>query len=139
MSEEFIEIPANKISENVFDLIGEQWMLITAGDKKNFNTMTAAWGGLGFLWKEPAATIFIRPQRYTYEFVEKYEDFTLSFFNKDYKKALASHNKEMKEYQKSMGEYQKFMKKNRQQTKEFENEKEMWDRLLKWAKSKGFK
>jgi flavin reductase (DIM6/NTAB) family NADH-FMN oxidoreductase RutF len=59
-------------------------MLITAGDKDHFNTMTAAWGGLGFLWKKPAATIFIRPQRYTYEFVEKYEDFTLSFFDKKY-------------------------------------------------------
>ena len=50
--------------------------------------MTAAWGGLGFLWNRPLAIIFIRPQRYTYEFVERYDSFSLSFFNGGEKKAL---------------------------------------------------
>ena len=35
---------------NVFSLIGEQWMLITAGTADHCNTMTASWGGLGVLW-----------------------------------------------------------------------------------------
>ncbi len=84
----FNSIKPTEIPGNAIQMIGNEWMLITAGDHENFNTMTAAWGGIGFLWKKPTATIFIRPQRYTYEFVEKYEDFTLCFFDKEYKKAL---------------------------------------------------
>ena len=45
-------------------------MLITAGTKEKCNTMTASWGGLGVLWGGPVATVYIRPQRYTMEFVE---------------------------------------------------------------------
>jgi flavin reductase (DIM6/NTAB) family NADH-FMN oxidoreductase RutF len=59
-------------------------MLITAGQADDFNTMTAAWGGIGFLWNKPMATIFIRPQRYTYEFVENNETFSLCFFEKEH-------------------------------------------------------
>ena len=34
-------------------------------------TMTASWGGVGFLWHKPVSYIFIRPQRYyTKEFVD---------------------------------------------------------------------
>jgi flavin reductase (DIM6/NTAB) family NADH-FMN oxidoreductase RutF len=76
----FSKIRVTEIDENVFDLIGSQWMLITAGDKENFNTMTASWGGLGFLWNVPVAYIFIRPQRFTFRFVENNAFFTLSFF-----------------------------------------------------------
>lgn len=85
----FKEISSFKINENVIDLIGKQWMLITAGDKNSYNTMTAAWGGFGFLWNVPVAYIFIRPQRYTFEFTEKYDQFTLSFFEKKYKNMLS--------------------------------------------------
>jgi flavin reductase (DIM6/NTAB) family NADH-FMN oxidoreductase RutF len=81
-------INTSEFNENAIKIIGEEWMLITAGTNNHYNTMTAAWGGIGFLWKEPMATIFIRPQRYTYEFVEQYEDFTLCFFEKEHHKAL---------------------------------------------------
>ena len=84
----FKKILPTEIPGNAVHMIGYDWMLITAGNKEHFNTMTAAWGGLGFLWKEPTATIFIRPQRYTYEFVEKYSDFTLCFFNKEHHEVL---------------------------------------------------
>jgi flavin reductase (DIM6/NTAB) family NADH-FMN oxidoreductase RutF len=70
------------------NLIGNEWMLITAGTKGDFNTMTAAWGGIGFLWRLPVTYIFVRPQRYTYHFTEKYDAFTLSFFDKKYKDIL---------------------------------------------------
>lgn len=74
---------------NVFSMIGTQWMLITAGTPEHCNTMTASWGGLGVLWGSNVATCYIRPQRYTYEFVEKSPFFTLSFFGEEYRKALA--------------------------------------------------
>ena len=81
-------IQPTEIPGNVIQQIGYDWMLITAGNKDHFNTMTAAWGGVGFLWKEPMATIFIRPQRYTYEFVEKYDTFSLCFFDGSQQEAL---------------------------------------------------
>lgn len=74
--------------ENVIDLIGNQWMLITAGDKDKFNTMTASWGGVGFLWNKPVAFIFVRPERYTHEFIDSNERLTLSFFHESQRKAL---------------------------------------------------
>lgn len=74
--------------EDVFDLIGKQWMLITAGTKNKFNTMTASWGGIGWLWNKPVAFIFIRPERYTHDFIEDNERLTLSFYNEEYRKAL---------------------------------------------------
>lgn len=74
--------------EDVFDLIGKQWMLVTSGDESAFNMMTASWGGLGWLWNKPVAFIFIRPERYTHEFIERNERLTLSFFPEEERKAL---------------------------------------------------
>ena len=84
----FVTIKPTEIPGNAIQQIGHDSMLITAGNKDHFNTMTAAWGGIGFLWKEPMATIFIRPQRYTYEFTEKYDTFSLCFFDGSQKEAL---------------------------------------------------
>ncbi len=72
-----------------FVKIGDEWALVTAGSSENYNTMTVSWGGLGVLWGVPSATIYIRPQRYTHEFVEKNELFTISFFKSEYKKTLS--------------------------------------------------
>ncbi len=65
--------------ENVFELIGKEWMLVTAGNKDNFNMMTASWGGIGWLWNKPVAFVFIRPERHTYPLIEDNEFLTLSF------------------------------------------------------------
>lgn len=68
------------LNDNVFDLIGKEWVLITAGTKNGgFNMMTASWGCLGWLWNKPVAVIFVRPERYTHQFVEAGEYVTLSF------------------------------------------------------------
>ena len=85
----FKSIDPKQLNENVFSLIGDKWMLITAGTKENCNTMTASWGGLGVFWGAPTATCYIRPQRYTKEFVDREEYFTLTFFGEEYRKALA--------------------------------------------------
>lgn len=78
-----------QIGQNVFSMIGEQWMLVTAGTGENCNTMTASWGGLGVLWNKPVATAYIRPQRYTRQFMDEQEYFTLSFFGEEFRDALA--------------------------------------------------
>jgi flavin reductase (DIM6/NTAB) family NADH-FMN oxidoreductase RutF len=64
-------------------------MLITAGEPDAFNTMTASWGGLGVLWERKVAFCFVRPTRYTYEFLERSPNFTLSFFAETHRKALS--------------------------------------------------
>lgn len=76
------------LKDNVIDLIGNQWMLIAAGDETRYNMMTASWGTIGFLWGKPVACIVVRPQRYTLEFIEKESCFTLSFFDEKYRTAL---------------------------------------------------
>ncbi len=84
----FTEIAPAAMGGNPFDRIGKQWMLITAGDASATNTMTASWGGLGVLWNRPVAFAFVRPTRYTYEFLEREEYFTLSFYGEEYRQAL---------------------------------------------------
>ncbi len=83
------KIDPKEIDGNFIRMIGEQWMLVTAGTPGDFNTMTASWGGVGELWHKPVAFVFIRPQRHTLKFTEREATMTLSFFDHDrYGKAL---------------------------------------------------
>jgi len=83
----FREIDPKEI-ENAVKLIGTDWMLITAADDDKVNTMTASWGCLGVLWNKSVCVAFIRPQRYTCEFVEKSNTVSFSFFDEKYRDAL---------------------------------------------------
>ena len=85
---DFTEINCENLNMNAFKSIGKDWMLITSGNKEKFNTMTASWGSVGVLWNKNIATIFVRPQRYTFEFLEKNDIYTLSFFGGNFKKEL---------------------------------------------------
>ncbi len=71
--------------EDAFQLIGKEWMLITAGTLEKHNMMTASWGGIGWLWNKPVAFIFVRPERFTYPLIEENEHLTLSFLGNDEK------------------------------------------------------
>lgn len=76
------------LQKNPAELIGKQWMLITAGTQESFNTMTASWGGLGFLWNRPVAFVFVRPNRHTAKFIDEQAAFTLSFMPEKYREDL---------------------------------------------------
>jgi flavin reductase (DIM6/NTAB) family NADH-FMN oxidoreductase RutF len=84
----FKEIRPVDIEDNLIRLIGEEWMLITAGTTGHFNTMTASWGSMGEMWSMPVCFCFVRPQRYTYEFMEANDAFTLCFFDEAFKPQL---------------------------------------------------
>ena len=84
----FKEISVSELKINPFDMIGKQWMLLTAGDEKDYNTMTASWGFMGFIWGKSVIETVVRPSRYTYEFMEKNDLFTVSFFGEEYRDAL---------------------------------------------------
>lgn len=85
----YIVTKPEEIQGNVFSMIGSDWMLVTAQNGEKYNTMTASWGGMGVLWGKPVAFVFIRPQRYTYTFLENTDRFTLSFFGGACREALA--------------------------------------------------
>ena len=81
-------IKSEELQENIFTLIGREWMLITAGTPEHYNTMTASWGGLGVLWGRNVCFVFIRPGRLTHEFMENAKTFSLCFFDKEWQNAL---------------------------------------------------
>ncbi len=62
--------------------------LVTAGTLEHFNTMTIGWGVTGVLWGRDVFIVYVRPSRFTYEFIEKNDFFTVSFYDDEYKKAL---------------------------------------------------
>lgn len=76
----FKEMSPYELTRNPFAMVGEDWMLITAGDETKCNTMTASWGQMGILWNQPVVNVYIRPQRYTREFVDGNGCFSLSLF-----------------------------------------------------------
>lgn len=84
----FQPYPAEMLDFNAFNKIGKDWTLITAGNKEKANTMTASWGGIGVMWGKNTATVFIRDSRYTKEFIDKEETFSLTFLDASYKSAL---------------------------------------------------
>lgn len=86
--ERFRETDPARIDENFIRAIGEEWMLVTAGDASRCNTMTASWGFVGEMWGRHAAVVVLRPSRYTKEFVDAAERLTLSFFDASCRKAL---------------------------------------------------
>lgn len=83
------EISIKELNLNPYDKIGKEWMLLTAGgESRGFNTMTCSWGHLGCLWNLPTSVVYVRPQRYTKDFIDREERYTLCFFPKGYKKQL---------------------------------------------------
>lgn len=82
------KVSVKDLDRNVFRMIGDEWMLVTAEKDGKVNTMTASWGAMGIMWGKTVATVYLRPQRYTKEFVDASETFTLSFFGGGEKKAM---------------------------------------------------
>lgn len=82
------EVSIDSLKFNPFDKIGKEWMLITAGDEEKINTMTASWGAMGVVWGVNTVTVYIRQSRYTKEFVDKNDTFTISVLGEEYRKAL---------------------------------------------------
>ena len=84
----FHEIDYKEMKINPFTMFLSEWGLVGAGTPERRNAMTIGWGTLGILWGKPVAIVFIRPQRFTKEFVEQNEKFSVSFYPAEYRKAL---------------------------------------------------
>ncbi|HIT08864.1 MAG TPA: flavin reductase family protein [Candidatus Merdivicinus faecavium] len=84
----FHEVNLLQLDCNPFQMIGKSWALVTAGDETACNTMTVSWGGMGVLWGKNVVTAYIRPQRYTREFLDRFDKFTVSFYDESERDAL---------------------------------------------------
>ena len=71
-----------------FTKFEKDWGLLTAGTKDRFNSMTIGWGALGTVWNRDALTVYVRPDRYTWQFMKDSEYFTVSFFPESCREAL---------------------------------------------------
>ena len=88
MDQKLHETDISALSCDVFTLFSKATPLLSAGDQQRLNTMVIGWGGLGTLWGKPVCTVYVRPQRYTYEFMERQDYFTVSVLDASHADAL---------------------------------------------------
>ncbi|MBP5275197.1 MAG: flavin reductase [Lachnospiraceae bacterium] len=79
-----------EFTTDIFSQFDKKWALLTAGNKDKFNTMTISWGGMGTLWGKPVVTSYVRTSRYTHEFMDNEDYFTISFYPEEYRKVLVT-------------------------------------------------
>lgn len=65
---------------NPFAYFRGHGLLLAAGDSVSSNAMTIGWGALGTVWGKPAVTVYVRKSRYTHEFMERGQYFTVMRF-----------------------------------------------------------
>ena len=79
----FKEINIKDVKDNLVSMVADEWMLVTAGDRDGFNTMTASWGFFGEMWNKECAITVVRPSRYTYKFLNNSDYFSLCFMGEN--------------------------------------------------------
>lgn len=80
----FVKIDPRQFPDNPFFLMGDEWFLMTAEKEGKVNTMTVGWGGLGVMWMKPVIFSAVRPERYTFEFSEYADTFSMTIFDDSY-------------------------------------------------------
>lgn len=84
----FQEIDPREIDINPVKLFADDWCALAAGNSQEMNLMTIAWGGIGQLWSKPVATVYVSSSRYTYQFMEDNEYFTITHFPEEMRSEL---------------------------------------------------
>lgn len=84
----FQPLPIDVLEVNPFTKLSKEWALISAGGKTKYNTMTASWGGLGVIWNKNVVYIFVRESRYTKEFLDNGDLFSVAFLDEEYRESL---------------------------------------------------
>lgn len=77
-----------EFTTDILSVFDKKWALLTAGNGESFNTMTISWGGLGTIWGKPVATVYVRTSRYTHDFMDANEFFTVSFYPEECRQIL---------------------------------------------------
>lgn len=82
-------VDPQNLKPEVYQAFSTQNTLLTAGNRSGCNTMTIGWCQMGRLWNQLVCTVYVRPERYTYEFAEKHDYFTVSLMPSDAKQTMA--------------------------------------------------
>jgi flavin reductase (DIM6/NTAB) family NADH-FMN oxidoreductase RutF len=78
----------NNLQFDPFEKFNSDWALLAAGPAANCNAMTISWGSMGTVWGKPVITVYVRPDRYTWQFLKDYDTFTVSFYPEAQRPAL---------------------------------------------------
>ena len=78
----------NALLMDAYDEFANRWALVAAGTPSDHNAMTISWGGVGCIWGKQVVTVYVRPNRHTFTYMEGHEYFTVSFYPDNCKKAL---------------------------------------------------
>lgn len=65
-------------------------VLLTTKSGNRVNSMTISWGTLGIQWGKPLFTAFVRQHRFTKEFLDATEEFTINIPVGDYDKTITA-------------------------------------------------
>ena len=76
------------LQTNIFSQFNDKWGLLCAGSAADHNAMTISWGGMGTLWGKSVVTVYVKPIRHTFTYLEKNGFFTVGFFPEQYRRAL---------------------------------------------------
>lgn len=82
------KIDINDYVTNVFTDFKMKWALCTSGDINNHNSLTIGWGSLGVLWRKNICTVYVRGSRYTNDYLQNSDYFTVSFYPECCKESL---------------------------------------------------
>ena len=84
----FHSIKPVQMTENIFSLISKDWFLMSAEKEGRVNPMTVAWATAGILWQKPVVMCAVRPERFTREFLDASDVFSLTVFDNSCRKML---------------------------------------------------
>ncbi len=82
-------VDPKEFAPSLLPAFGRENALLAAGDKSGCNAMTIGWCQAGRLWNLPVCTVYVRPERYTYQFMEKNAMFTVSVLPESAREAMA--------------------------------------------------
>ena len=73
---------------DVFNKFHKQLAVLTVGSGDDFRCMTIGWGAMGNVWGHPGSTltVYVNPLRYTFEYLQQQDHFTVCFFPEEYRK-----------------------------------------------------
>ena len=80
---DFITVAPEDFNENIFNLVGKDWTIITSGEQPN--SMVASWGGVGIMFNKPVTWNFLRANRFTLEKIRETGTYTMCYFPDQYK------------------------------------------------------
>ena len=81
------DLQYNEYAKEAVEFLSKGAFLTTTAEGK-LNTMTIAWGSIGYIWQRPVFMVMVRPSRHTYQMIEASGEFTVSLPLKDMKAAL---------------------------------------------------